>query len=543
MEATFGDHVVGYHPVGQNTGEWFYQDSWDLPLNGYAKGDLLAWRAWLRARYHDDASLRAAWHDPQASLDTAVVPSVAARRAAPAGVLRDPVAERGLIDFALFQQEAMADCVCHLAHAARQASHGRKLVVFFFGYVFEFAPVGNGAATSGHYGLRRVLGCPDIDVLCSPISYFDRGPGQSAPAMTAAESIALAGKMWLYEDDTRTCLADDPIAHVDTIAETNHELLRNTAQCALRNFGTWWMDLGATGWFNDRRIWAEMTRLKTLDESLLKTPRPFRPEVAVVIDPQSMIRVAAGGQVAATPGVYEARRPLGRMGAPYGQYLQDDVAAGRVSAKMYVFLTAWRLSPAERQQLLGATRGALRVWCYAPGFQQENGTSLDAMRELTGFQMKKVSPANAWAEPTAEGRKLGLREAFGVRGAIRPLFAAADATPQEILATYPDGSAAVALRRTGDGASLFVGPPGLSSTLLRLAAARAGVHLVTQTDCNVYANGPYLVLHAAQDGPLEIDTGLPGRVDDLLTGQPVGQGPKLVLPLKAGQTRVLHVGG
>ena len=53
-------------------------------------------------------------HDPQAALDTAAVPSLAARRAAPAGVLRDPVAERSLIDFALFQQEAMADCVCQL---------------------------------------------------------------------------------------------------------------------------------------------------------------------------------------------------------------------------------------------------------------------------------------------------------------------------------------------------------------------------------------------------------------------------------------------
>ena len=359
--------------------------------------------------------------------------------------------------------------------------------------------------------------------------------------MTAAESIALAGKLWLYEDDTRTYLANDAIAYVDTIEATNHEMLRNTAQCALRNFGTWWMDLSATGWFNDQRIWAEMSRLKALDEPLLTTPRPFRPEVAAVIDPRSMIRVAAGGNSVTNPGVYEARRPLGRLGAPYGQYLQDDVAAGRVSAKMYVFLTAWCLSPAERQQLLRATRGTMRVWCYAPGYQERHGTSLDAMRELTGFQLKPVSPASAWAKPTEAGRKLGLREGFGVRGPIRPLFAAADATPQEILATYPDGSAAVALRRTGDGSSLFVGPPGLTSPLLRLAARQAGVHLVTQTDCNVYANGPYLVLHGSQPGPLEIDTGLAGHVQDLLTGQTLGRGPKLTLPLKSGETRILHM--
>ena len=227
-------------------------------LNGYATADRGRGATGSRRKYADDAALQAAWRDPGRSrCDRPRCPSPAARRAAPAGVLRDPVAERPLIDFAEFQQEAMADCVCHLAHAVREASQGRKLVVFFYGYVFEFGAIANGPATAGHYALRRVLDCPDIDVLCSPISYFDRGLGQSAPAMTAAESVALAGKMWLYEDDTRTYLGTGEfpgrVDGVDTLEETNRELLRNTAQCALRNFGTWWMDLGATGWFNDPR--------------------------------------------------------------------------------------------------------------------------------------------------------------------------------------------------------------------------------------------------------------------------------------------------
>jgi hypothetical protein len=100
----------------------------------------------------------------------------------------------------------------------------------------------------------------------------------------------------------------------------------------------------------------------------------------------------------------------------------------------------------------------------------------------------------------------------------------------------------VALRRGEDGQSLFVGPPGLTSELLRLAARAAGVHLVTQRDCNVYANGPYLVLHASQDGPVEIDTGIAGPIRDLLDGQAVGHGPRTTLPMKKGDTRVLVTG-
>jgi hypothetical protein len=364
--------------------------------------------------------------------------------------------------------------------------------------------------------------------------------------MSAAESIALAGKMYLYEDDTRTHLGagqSDCMAGIDTIEKTNRVLVRNAAQCSVRNFGSWWMDLGATGWFNDSRMWTELKRLQALDNRMLNTPLPFRPEVAAVIDERSMIRTAPGGQIVTMPGVCEARRPLGRMGAPFGQYLQDDVAAGRVPAKMYVFLTAWRLSPAERQQLLAATRGALRVWCYAPGFHEENDASLEAMRQVTGFTMKKLSGTHACAQPSEAGRKLGLQAAFGVQSPIEPLFAAADATAAETLATYPDGSAAVALRHTADGASLFVGPPGLTSELLRLAARQAGVHLVTQTDCNVYANGPFLILHAAQDGPAEIDICRSAPIHDILTGQTIGRGPKFSLPLKTGETRVLRVGG
>jgi hypothetical protein len=164
------------------------------------------------------------------------------------------------------------------------------------------------------------------------------------------------------------------------------------------------------------------------------------------------------------------------------------------------------------------------------------------MRELTGFQLKQVAPAKALAKPTKAGQRLGLTQTFGADGPVKPLFAAADATTDETLATYPDGSAAVALRRTADGISLFVGPSGLTSELLRLAARQAGVHLFTQRDCNVYASGPYLVLHASQDGPVEIDTRSPGPIRDLLDGSAIGRGPRLTLPMKKGDTRVLVAG-
>ena len=53
---------------------------------------------------------------------------------------------------------------------ARSATEGLKLVAFLFGYVYEFGALPTGTSNSGHYALRKVLNCPDMDVLCSPIS-------------------------------------------------------------------------------------------------------------------------------------------------------------------------------------------------------------------------------------------------------------------------------------------------------------------------------------------------------------------------------------
>jgi beta-galactosidase len=86
-----------------------------------------------------------------------------------------------------------------------------------------------------------------------------------------------------------------------------------------------------------------------------------------------------------------------------------------------------------------------------------------------------------------------------------------------------------------------VGVPGLTSDLLRIAARKAGVHLFTETDCNVYANGPIIALHAAQDGSVTLDTGRRGDIYNALTGDVLGQGPRIALPMTKGDTRVLRL--
>jgi hypothetical protein len=156
----FPNHFAGIHPAGQNSAEWFYDESWGPIMSGYEPPTRTAWRNWLKQH-----------GEPHA--ESAEVPDAQRRHNAPYGLLRDPARELDLILFNRFWQQEMAETVIEIAAACRRGTAGKKLVVFFYGYLFEFPPLGNGAPYSGHYALSRVLESPDIDVLCSPISYFE----------------------------------------------------------------------------------------------------------------------------------------------------------------------------------------------------------------------------------------------------------------------------------------------------------------------------------------------------------------------------------
>ncbi len=548
---TFPRHFAGIHPCGQNTGEWFYLDSWERPLSGYDPATLTAFRAWLKSKGDDDA-------------ETATVPTPARRREHPYGLLRDPAREKRLIEFARFQQAEMAEHVATLAAACRRGTGGQKLVVFFFGYLFEFGGLQNGAPTCGHYALSRLLHSRDIDILCSPISYTDRDWLGTAPCMSTAESVRQAGILWLNEDDSRTFLDTRRAEHVQegglvNLEQTQQVMLRDTAQEALRGFGSWWMDLPGEGWFNDARIWQEMVRLRPVDTAMLHRSKPFTPEVAAIMDEDSMCHLTGGSAVAAQPLIYSGRADFGRIGAPYGQYLLADVTAGKVPAKLQVFLSAWALSPVQRRELVASrATGTTRVWCWAPGYLYPDRQAVEGIAEVTGFKARRVTLPSAEVTPTEEGQKHGLSQSFGPKAGIQPLFAV-EAQPEEIWAIYTDGSAAVAVRRrTGGrdasglspsssttfnnppGWDVFVGTPRLTPELLRALAKLSGVHLFTESNVPVWAADGYLAIQAHAAGPLNVNVGQAKPVFDALDGKPLGQGPRLSVPFRQGETRVLR---
>ena len=180
-----------------------------------------------------------------------------------------------------------------------------------------------------------------------------------------------------------------------------------------------------------------------------------------------------------------------------------------------------------------------RVWCYAPGYLLPDRADIAAMNEVTSFKHRAVSPGSAEVTPTEVGRKVGLTEAWGPKEMIQPLFTV-EASPAETLATYKDGSPAVAIRRSQRGLDVFAGVPALTPELVCAFAKMAGVHLFTEGNAAIWAAEGILSIQAHKSGPLVIQTGHSRTVKDTLTDAKLGRGPRITVPMEAGEVRVLR---
>ena len=539
LQERFPANFAGIHPTGQNTCEWFYFDSWNK-MNGYDPQTRDAFRSYLG--------------DPSAE----VPPCALRMEGADKRALLDPATQSRCLAFNRFQQLEMTDFIAGLARACRAATNGRKLVVLFYGYAYEFASHTYGPANSGHYGVENLLAKADgaLDIMCSPISYHDRAWCGSAPNMSAGETVMRNGVLWLNEDDSRTHLDHRAEAYVQegtrvTLEQSRNVMLRNTAQEAIRGFGSWWMDLPGWGWYDAKELWDVQKALMPFERAMCVRKRPFEPELALVQDEESMLHVAAHSARLCSRLLTLGRGAVNRSGVPHGQYLLYDALAKPLSAKVVVYQSCWCLSDAEVVRLgaLAASRpDQVRVWCWAPGAWREDGTeTLKRMSCLTGFKMARHDLASdplARAKATEAGVAHGLVPDawYGAPERVNPLFTVTDAQPDEVWARYANGDPAIAVR----GNEVFVGVPEVSTELVWALARKAGAHSYLPRGeiglATLWADAASgaLSLQAMTNATLHLQIPAPAAtVRDALTDRELGKGPVLALPVKQGESRVL----
>ena len=541
LETHYGDHIVGYHPSGQHSGEWFYDRNEDRHICSFEAPARAGFRCFVRERYHTDAALQRAWHDPSVTLAGAEPPSLEARRTATRGAFRDPATERRVIDFDQFQNDAMADAAVLMCHAVKQAAP-HKLAVTFYGYPFELASVPQGLQESGHLAMGRLLQSPDVDVVCSPVSYHDRGSGGGGYYMAPVDSVQLHGKLWLVEDDTRTHLspADAGYGRLEDFRQTRGVLARNFAHLASRGAAVWWMDLPGQGWFAGEEMWEYLGRLQEAYNAALPTQKAYRPEIAVIVDEQSPLYGAPTGEVNG-PLLTFLRTAWYRIGAPVGLYLLDDLLTGRVPrAKLYVFLNAFRLEDAQLSALRKHTgrKGVVRLWMYAPGILRADALNPAHIGEVTGIPVKEIASRSGTV--TLTGSTEALPEA---NVPLKPTFAVADPVAEALARYAQSEEVAVAARQAGGVTDVYSGVLQLPSRVLRDLARRAGVHLYTETDDVVMAGSGWVGLHASAAGHKMIHMPTVCSVRDVITGETLGPAKTFAFEMAQGDTKLLRLAG
>jgi hypothetical protein len=538
LEAKYGDHIFGYMPTGHNTGEWFYDRSWDGRLGGFEIPARDGFQRYLKAKYGSDETLRSAWHDPDITFDAVEVPTLRERTHSKAGAFRDPLVEQKTIDFFEFQNEDMVEAVELMCKAIKTAAPD-KLAVPFFGYHFELGTLPYGPQMGGHLALRRLLKSPYVDVVCSPVSYGDRDAGGIGAFMSAVDSVQLAGKLWLNEDDTRTHLggadATYGMSRAKNAAESEGILARNFAHILTRGSATWWMDLFGHGWFTGDEMWKFLSGLQGTYQNAIPKMKPYRAEIAVIVDDRSCLYTAPS-RIVTGPLIYAFRMEWYRIGAPVGIYMLDDLVAGKVPpAKMYIFIDTFRLDKAQIEAVRknACRNGCTVVWMYAPGVIRDSRFSSDYVQDVTKIALKQTASGDG--EIVLDG---GGKFSAG-HPHLSPAFAVNDPKAVPLAHYEKDGEVAIASKNEGGWTSVYCGALQMPRELLTDLARHAGVHIYSDQNDVVMAGNGFVAIHASSNGRKTLT--MPGDCElvDVTTGEKLPRGRRFEFDMKKGNTRIL----
>ena len=581
LESRWDKQVFAYHPSALNSSEWYYASTiWqcgDWGLRNYEPSFARGFRNWLGERYGSIAELNAAWGSRYRDLAEIPVPSPKARRRTEHGLLRNPVAERAVIDFTIYQSVAITDAIRIMARAFKDACQWRKLVYVFYGYTYELAGLQEGISQFGHLDLDTVLDDSAVDVWCAPSGYVDRRNGGSGPIMGPTESCNARGRIWCNEDDLRTHLSkpDAGWGRVATQQETLWAHRRNFMASYVRRSQMWFMDQ-AGGWFEDEAIWQNLQPLRDLYRELLANPFPLHSDVAIIVDELSLCQIAYGIEIG-LPLLYDLRTEINRMGTTPELWLQADYLRGKVRGKkLVVFLNAFSLSAADRTTIRHQLRedGATALWFYAPGVLvpdaehptdaygaqhmaqltgidvvERDGDRSPAMRAVPGHPLcaglpesTVIAPDDVIANWESRDEKFQFRQmTYPPRKELLPLFTVQDADAN-IFGHYADtGEPAMATKQADGFRSIFIGGLTLPAQLFANIAEAAGVHLYCAAGDVVYTDGQALSITACTPGPKTIRLPTPAQATDVHNGETFGCAASFDLDLRLGETRVFHI--
>ncbi|MBQ8611318.1 MAG: hypothetical protein IJ412_06370 [Oscillospiraceae bacterium] len=481
----FSDHLLGLHVGGGETSEWFHYGLRERGID-YSPANAKKYAAWLREKYGADHP------------DTALPEDLPGndRMLPPKRTLLTRESDRRYTDYAEYSSWLMSQRILDFARVLRREMGPDRLVVFFYGYLFELYD-----PRTGHFMLRRILECPDIDALTSPVCYTDRCHGGVGALMSPADSITAHGKLWIVENDIRSpnIIRCDPtpnsdwVDKVDSIEHYNEVLTREAAQMLIHGLGCWYMDLGGLGWFHHPMIWDHIAALHKLYKKLYTALRCAAPEVAVLVDEDGMF-LQGHADCLGVNLLYRTRISFYRASVQFGMYTASDFEAGVIPpVKVAFYLSPFAITPerTEKIRARAASNGTTLVFLHGFGI-----TAAADIRRLTGMEI--AAQEGEIFDLAMEGSGICWQDA---RWGTQPANPAAWVeSGGKALAQYTKGAlagkTAAAISRMPEYTAIFTGATELSAQAVRELCRMGGAHIFSEDDADTWLCGSgFYMLH------------------------------------------------
>ncbi len=496
------EHVIGYHFSGGETGEWFQRRYWDGVLN-VSDANSRQFRLWLEKKYGTNMALSDAWGE-EISFDAAKVPEDLpgfSREKFTVGLFEGKECRR-FIDYLDYYSDEISDLIEEAAAAVKKETDRNSLFVSFYGYHFELP-----GAHSGHNSLAKLLKCPDVDILTSPVSYVNRNERGMGAFMNEAASVIAAGKLWLDESDYRMPVVrvpkKDTIPSVGSMDFAHEVILREYGKLALCGAGTWWMDLFNIGWFDDDRLWEYIAEGRMYYEKMRTAQSAGVPEVCYLIDEKAMSLVGDAFGFASSL-MSRTRNEAYFTGLSHDLRLIEDFLDGKLDgAKVYVFVNPFRLYERGIDKIVQKLKEnrATALWLF--GFPMSS--DMASLKDLTCFDLE-ITPESA-ERTEIDGKVIP-------RVGVSPLTVPKNG---EILGRYEDGRTAFAHVKTELYDSYFYGGTYVDRDVILKVAREAGARIYSKAGDCFNRIGDLAYLHTATEGEKRLDFGR--RVRELRSGK------------------------
>lgn len=576
----WADRIIGYTYFAMGEGLT------NLACNGFSfdasEAMQDAFRRHVHAKYATTDALRAAWNDPEVTLEGVRVPTEDEWKAKRDALLHwpDPARVQRERDFFELQAALFRRCFRGIMGTLRDATIARPVLLGIdalkqpmLGWLLNQAfgrqdwitdPMGDYpemTLPSGAVDVGDLLDEEGWDIVVTPSDYTARSVGYGWESEGVSDSLRLRGKAMLVENDSRTWMGreSETLGAFLTTEEVRAGLLRNTAWALTRGHWHYWMNVG-TSYFHDPKIHevAVSQERPILDASGKWAHRETEHAICMVIDDSSPRHEngTAGYQHIAC--LWQRHLGLAHCGVPYRVYLLSDLAKENMPGyRTYLFPNLFELNE-ERLALLRRTvlrDGRLAIFGPATGITDGRTLGPEGISRLFGIEFEMV-PKQAPRRVLVHGdhpltaslpASLVYGDSYAYGPVLVPSRAAVKAGGFTSLGSattfWEVNKPGLILKETGECKMLWSVAMPLPANLLRECCRYAGSHIWCEEDDVILASETVAAVHSVKAGRRTLLLPTPRPVWDVLSSQKLGDAmARIEMAITPPETRIFYFG-